>query len=86
MDSVDKTHLTVVERKNHGLQPNTFAEETNTAKKIAIGNACAGKDHLFPRREIGGVINAFGIFDAHFFETVRILLLGHNETAENLSI
>jgi len=86
MDRVDKTHLTVVERKNHGLQPNTFAEETNAAQKIAVGDASAGKDHPFSRREIGGVINAFGIFDAHFFETLRVLRLSHYQTAEDLPV
>src|SRR5438552_15653452 len=53
MHGVDEAHLTIVERKNHGLQANAFAKETNAAKKISVGDAGAGKDHLCPRREVG---------------------------------
>src|SRR5712671_3122583 len=44
MDGIDETHLAVVERKNHGLETNAFAEETDTAKKIAVGDTGASKD------------------------------------------
>src|SRR5215468_5514321 len=86
MDGFDKAHLAIIERKNHGMQADTFAEEANTAKEAAVGNAGAGKDHPFSRRKVGSVVNAFWVFDAHSLEALGILRLGHDQAAEDLSI
>src|SRR5579859_136141 len=78
MHGVDEAHLAIVERENHGLQTNALAEKAHAAKKISIGDAGAGENHFLSRREVGGVVNSFGILDAHFLETLRILRLGHD--------
>src|SRR5262249_53494642 len=86
MDSFDEAHLAIVERQNHGMEANAFAEKTNTTKEAAVGDSGAGEDPPFSLRKVCGVIDALGIFDAHFFESLRILRLGNDEAAEDLSI
>src|SRR5947209_7967481 len=58
MDRIYEAHLAIVERENHGLQTNAFAEEANAAQKIPVGDTRTRENHLLSRRKIRRIVNA----------------------------
>src|SRR5437867_8870879 len=76
MNGINEADLAIVERENHGLQSNAFTEKAHSAEKISVCNASTRKNHLFPRREVGRVVNSFCVFDTHLLEALRVLGLG----------
>src|SRR5215472_1750689 len=86
MDGVDEADLAFVESENHGRGANAIAEETNPLEKVAIGYAGTGEDNFFAGSEVFGVVDAFGIVDAHFFEAFLVFRLGDDEAGKNLAV
>ena len=65
MDGVDEADLSIVQSEDHGGGANPFAEEANSFEEIPVSNPGAGENHLLAGSQIGGVIDALGIFHAH---------------------
>src|SRR5271165_1393814 len=64
---IDKSHLALVQRQNHGRGTHAFPKKAHALQQIAVCDSRAGKNDLFARCQIFRGVNSLGIFDSHFF-------------------
>ena len=86
MDGFDEADLALVESENHGRSANAVAKESDAFEEITVSNAGTGKNHFPAGSKVSGVVNALGIFDAHFFQALVMLRCADDKARENLAI
>src|SRR5262249_47314522 len=83
---IHEANVAFVVSQDHGVRAGAFAEEAHAVEQVALGDAGASKDDLFPRGEIVCVVNALGVLDAHFREALFVLGLAHDEACDDLAV
>jgi hypothetical protein len=86
MDGVNEADLTVFEAHDQRVSSDAIAEETHATEQIAVRYATAGENDLFAGGEVLGLVNAFGVADAHFCQAFLVLGFRDNQASLNFAV
>src|SRR5438132_11090016 len=86
MYGVDKAHLALLERQDQGVGAHALAKESHPPEQVAVGNSGACKDDLLAWGQVLGVIDAFGVCNAHLGQSLFVFGLGNHQSRLDLAV
>ena len=75
VDGIDEARSFGLAGDDQRLGPSAAVEEAHAVHQGAGGDTASGKQDRFTRSELISVVNAIGIFDAHFLQTSQVAFL-----------